>query len=411
MDPYILILVMAEEKWEEAHFLQEQIQSRGHSAKILDMGLINEARGECDFTREEIIAASGWTPEQINMITDRGKRMPIIVAGSRKRVLELYTEGQLTGVISIGGTTGTHMGTQIMKILPFGFPKLAVSSTASLRGFSSQYIGTSDIALMHSVVEIAGLNKMVKNVLSRAAGAICGMVEVGIRMSVEPVIDREIPIIAITHFGPCELCASEIRILLEQRGYEVIGFSAAGVGDKALEEIVDKGNLFSAVIDLAPGGVGEELLGFSRTAGPNRLEAAGRAGIPQIISTCGVNFGSPLKREYKPEYESRKKIDYDLARTFVRLSLEELRIAAAAMAEKLNKARGPVKVVIPLGGWSSLDKKGTDLYDGEADSVFVNELKKQLRQDIEVREVDHDLETPEFAAAVVQAFDQIMRAN
>jgi uncharacterized protein (UPF0261 family) len=411
MDPYILILVMAEEKWEEAHFLQEQIQSSGHSAKILDMGLINEARGECDFKREEIIAASGWIPEQINMITDRGKRMPIIVAGAGKRVLELHTEGRLTGIISIGGTTGTQMGTQIMKILPFGFPKLAVSSTASLRGFASRYIGTSDIALMHSVVEIAGLNKMVKNVLSRAAGAICGMVEVGIRMSVEPVIDREIPMIAITHFGPCELCASEIRILLEQRGYEVIGFSAAGVGDKALEEIVDKGNLFSAVIDLAPGGVGEELLGFSRTAGPNRLEAAGRAGIPQIISTCGVNFGSPLKREYKPEYESRKKIDYDSARTFVRLSLEELRIAAAAMAEKLNKARGPVKVVIPLGGWSSLDKKGTDLYDGEADSVFVNELKKQLRQDIEVREVDHDLETPEFAAAVVQAFDQIMRAN
>ena len=411
MDPYILILVMAEEKWEGAYFLQEQIQSSGHSAKILDMGLINEARGECDFTREEIIAASGKNPEEINMITDRGKRMPFIVAGARKRVLELYTEGRLTGVISIGGTTGTQMGTQIMKILPFGFPKLAVSSTASLRGFSSQYIGTSDIALLHSVVEIAGLNKMVKNVLSRAAGAICGMIEVGIRTPVEPVIERGIPMIAITHFGPCELCASEIRILLEQRGYEVIGFSAAGVGDKALEEIIDKGNLFSAVIDLAPGGVGEELLGFSRTAGPNRLEGAGKAGIPQIIATCGVNFGSPLKRKYKPEYESRKKIDYDSARTFVRLSKEELRMVAVAMAEKLNKARGPVKVVIPLGGWSSLDKKGTGLYDGEADRVFVNELKKQLRRDIEVREVDHDLETPEFAAAVVQAFDQVMRAN
>jgi len=411
MDPYILILVMAEEKWEGAYFLQEQIQSSGHSAKILDMGLINEARGECDFTREEIIAASGKNPEEINMITDRGKRMPFIVAGARKRVLELYTEGQLTGVISIGGTTGTQMGTQIMKILPFGFPKLAVSSTASLRGFASRYIGTADIALLHSVVEIAGLNKMVKNVLSRAAGAICGMVEGGMRMLVEPVIECKTPMIAITHFGPCELCANEIRKLLEQREYEVIGFSAAGVGDKALEEIIDNMNLFSAVIDLAPGGVGEELLGFSRTAGPNRLEGAGKAGIPQIIATCGVNFGSPLKRKYKPEYESRKKIDYDSARTFVRLSLDELRMVAVAMAEKLNKARGPVKVVIPLGGWSSLDKRGTDLYDGEADRVFVNELKKQLRRDIEVMEVDHDLETPEFAAAVVQAFDQVMRAN
>jgi uncharacterized protein (UPF0261 family) len=411
MDPYILILVMAEEKWEEAYFLQEKIQSSGHSAKILDMGLIAEARGECDFTREEIIAASGKDSEEINTITDRGKRMPIIVAGARKRVLELYTEGQLTGVVSIGGTTGTQMGTQIMKVLPFGFPKLAVSSTASLRGFASRYIGTADIALLHSVVEIAGLNKMVKNVLSRAAGAVCGMVEAGMSTLVEPAIEGETSMIAITHFGPCELCANEIRILLEQRGYEVVGFSAAGVGDKALEEIIDNGNLFSAVIDLAPGGVGEELLGFARRAGPNRLEGAGRVGIPQIIATCGVNFGSPLKRRYKPEYESRKRIDYDSARTFVRLSLEELRMVAVAMAEKLNKARGPVKVVIPLGGWSSLDRKDTSLYDGEADRVFVNELKKQLRRDIEVREVEYDLETPEFAAAVVEAFDQIMQAN
>ena len=162
------------------------------------------------------------------------------------------------------------------------------------------------------------------------------------------------------------------------------------------------------VLDLAPGGVGEEVLGFIRAAGPTRLEAAGKRGMPQIIAPCGVNWGSPLKRKYKPEYELRKKYDYDALRTFIRLSKDEMIMVADAMAGKLNKALGPVKVLIPLGGWSSLDRRGTDFYNAELDKAFVDELKKQLKRDIEVREVDIDLDTPEFAQAIVDALDEIM---
>jgi uncharacterized protein (UPF0261 family) len=154
--------------------------------------------------------------------------------------------------------------------------------------------------------------------------------------------------------------------------------------------------------------VDEELLGFTRAAGPTRLEAAGRRGIPQLVTPCGVNWGSPLKRKYKPEYELRKKYDYDAARTFIRLSKDEMIMVADAMAGKLNKALGPVKVLIPLGGWSSLDRRGTDFYNAELDRAFVDELKKQLKRDIEVRKVDIDLDTPEFAQAIVDAFDEIM---
>jgi uncharacterized protein (UPF0261 family) len=175
-----------------------------------------------------------------------------------------------------------------------------------------------------------------------------------------------------------------------------------------MEEIIERQNIFGAVIDLAPGGVGEEVLGFDRAAGPTRLEAAGQRGMPQIIAPCGVNWGSPLKRKYKPEYEMRKKYDYDALRTFIRLSKEEMIMVADTMADKLNKARGPVKVLIPLGGYSSLDRKGTDFYDPELDRIFVDELKKELKHDIEVREVDIDLDTPEFAQAIVDAFDEIM---
>ena len=408
MGKVIVILVMAEEKWQEADFLRKEIDARGCKAVILDMGLLGKPQGPCDITREEVISLSGREAEQVALITDRGKRMPVMVDGAIRKVRQLYSQGDIDGIISIGGTTGTQMGTSIMRSLPFGVPKLAISSTASLPGFASRYIGTSDVALMHSVVEIAGLNNLMRSVLARAAGAICGMVEGSAKVPLSLPGKGEKPLIAMTHFGLCEECATNVRRQLEEKGYQVVGFSAAGIGDRAMEEIIERQNIFGAVIDLAPGGVGEELLGFSRAAGPARLEAAGKKGIPQVIAPCGVNWGSPLKRDYKPEYQLRKKYDYDAARTFVRLSKEEMIMVADAMADKLNKARGPVKVLIPLGGWASFDKRGTDFYDAELDRVFVGELKRQLKQDIEVREVDADLETPEFAQAMVKALHEVM---
>lgn len=406
----ILILVMAEEKWQEADFLRQEIESRGYPALILDMGLTGNPQGACDISREEAIAAGGRKEQEADPVRDRGKRMPLMVEGAIEKVRQLYLDGELAGVISIGGTTGTQMGTSIMKSLPFGLPKLAVSSTASVSGFASRSIGTADITLMHSVVEIAGLNDLLKNVLSRAAGAICGMAEAAEKTPLSLTGNGEKRLIAMTQMGLCEDCAVNIRLQLEKRGYQVIGFSAAGIGDRAMDEIINDRNIFRAVIDLAPGGVGEELLRFTRAAGPDRLEAAGRKGIPQIIAPCAVNLGSPARRNYKPEYEQRKKYQYDSVRTFIRLSGEELTRVAGLMAEKLNRALAQVKVLIPLGGWSTLDRRGTDFYDEDLDRAFVRELKKRLKPEIEVREIDADLEAPEFADAVVRAFDEVMTA-
>ncbi len=407
----ILILVMAEEKWEEAHFLRQHIELRGQTAMILDMGLLGEALGPCDITREEVIRASGRPPEEVALISDRGKRIPVMVEGGRHKAGELHSQGRISGAVSLGGTTGTQMGAAIMRSLPFGLPKIALSSTASLPGFASRYIGTSDITLMHSVVEIAGLNEILKDVLIRAAGAICGMVEGSGEGSLSLSRDGEHPLVAMTHFGPCENCAVSVRKELERKGYQVIGFSAAGIGDRAMEEILETRDIFSAVIDLAPGGVGEELLGFSRAAGPTRLEAAGKIGIPQIIAPSGVNFGTPRKRDYRPEYASRKRFDYDASRTFLRLSEDEMVMVADTMAGKLNRAKGPVKVLIPLGGWSSVDRRGCDFHDRDVDRVFVERLREQLRADIELREVDADLDTPEFAQEVVKAFHEVMEGG
>jgi len=193
---------------------------------------------------------------------------------------------------------------------------------------------------------------------------------------------------------------------LEAKGYQIIGFSAAGIGDRAMEDMI-KAGFFQGVIDLAPGGVGEHLFGFMRDAGPHRLENAGNLGIPQIVSTCSVNHMTPAKSKYKPEYHDRRKYDLDKFRTWIRLSPNELREVAGVFAEKLNKANGPVRVLIPLDGWSAVDFAGNPTYDPKEDRVFVQILRDKLTKDIEILEVNANMEDPEFAKVVVESALQI----
>ena len=408
MSRVIVVTATLDTKWREAGFLRSEIEAEGYRTLLMDIGMRGNPGIVANITRGQLISAAGHDPEEFARIDDRAKLMQIITAGATKKMHELYSSGNLGGIISIGGTTGTQMGTAIMKSLPFGLPKFALSSTASLRGLAARYIETADITLMHSVVEIIGLDDLVRNAISRAAKAVCAMVEANMKSPVSARRPGEKPLIALTTFRPTEKCATMVRSQLEEQGYQVIGFSAAGIGDKAMEEMIERENVFGAVVDLAPGGVGEELLKFDRTAGPTRLEAAGKAGIPQVIAPGGVNWGSPLKSRYKPEYYSRKIYDLDALRAFVKLSQDEMVMVADAMADKLNQARGPVKFLIPLGGWSSVDPRGTELYEPEIDRAFTEELKKRLRPDIEIREINADLETPEFAQAVVQAFNEVM---
>jgi uncharacterized protein (UPF0261 family) len=345
-----------------------------------------------------VATAGGSTIEEIRASKERSRITNITIAGASRIASERLAQGRLSGVIGMGGSTGSLMATEVMRALPFGIPKLMISSTAALPGLSTRYLGTGDIALFHSVIEISGLSDLLKNVMDRAAHAMAGMV----RGPITSPKAQNGKAIAITMLGPCEQCASSVRTTLEQAGYQVIGFSAAGIGDRAMEEMISQG-LFQGVIDLAPGGVGEHLFGFMRDAGPHRMESAGKAGIPQVISTCSVNHMTPAKSKYKPEYHKRRKYDLDKYRTWVRLSPDELRQVGAAFREKLNRARGPVKVVIPLRGWSSVDYPGNVTYDPEEDRVFVKELRRGLNPDIEILEVEANMEDPKFAAAVIGA--------
>jgi uncharacterized protein (UPF0261 family) len=223
----------------------------------------------------------------------------------------------------------------------------------------------------------------------------------------EPSTDR-MRAIAMTMLSPCEGCARAVRAGLEKRAYQVVGFHATGIGDRAMEAMISEG-LFKGVIDLAPGGVGEHLYGFMRDAGPNRLESAGRMGVPQIISTCGVNHITPRKSKYTREHDLRRRHDIDGLRTWLRMSPRELKEVAAVFAEKLNLSKGPVKVLIPLRGWSSVDAPGSPTYDPAEDRLFTTELRKALKKDIEIVEVDANMEDPEFAEAVTRAAMELFK--
>ncbi|MGM0663288.1 MAG: Tm-1-like ATP-binding domain-containing protein [Thermodesulfobacteriota bacterium] len=398
MPKTILVLSTLDTKGPETLYLRDKLKSLGVHTVLMDLSMRGDGDSRADILPAEVAKAGGSSLEEIHASRERSRITDITIEGASKIAKRLHAEGKADGVIGLGGSTGSLMATEVMRALPFGVPKVMISSTAALPGLSTRYIGTGDIALFHSVVEISGVTDLLRNVLDRGARAIAGMVEDDVA-SPRPASGRAV---ALTMLGPCEQCASAVRRAMEKEGFQVIGFSAAGIGDRAMEAMIREG-LFQAVVDLAPGGVGEHLFGFMRDAGPDRLEAAGDLGIPQVVSTCSVNHMTPSKRKYKPDYAQRRKYDLDKHRTWIRHSKEELKEVALEFARKLNDAGGPVRMVIPLKGWSSVDAPGNPTHDPEEDGEFVRELKLLLNPTITIEEVDANMEEPAFAEAVVRA--------
>lgn len=393
----VLVISTLDTKGQETLYLKDKLIAIGLAPILMDISGRGSDIAEIDISAARVAAAGGGDFDEMQSSRDRTRITNIMMTGGSQIASELLAEGKLAGVIALGGSTGSLMGSEIMRALPFGIPKVMISSTAALPGLSTRYIGTADIALFHSVVEISGVSDLLKNVMDRAAWALAGMLTDDIA---SPKAEQA-KAIALTMLGPCEKCASSVRAAMEQNGYQIIGFSAAGIGDRAMEDMI-AGGFFQGVIDLAPGGVGEHHFGFMRDAGPNRMETAGKLGLPQIISTCSVNHMTPARSKYKPEYHDRRKFELDKLRTWIRLSPEELKMVAGIFAEKLNRSKGPVTVMIPQNGWSAADLPGNDTHDPAEDQLFTRVLRKQLKPEIQIIEVASNMEDPEFSAAVVE---------
>lgn len=415
----IAVVGMLDEREEALQLIKEQIERRGHKTTLIDIsvgtgGIMPSLKAQV--TNDEVAQVRGTTIDKIKemIVKEREKATSIMAEGLAGKVLELYNAGELKGIIAVGGMTGTFISLKAMKTLPFGIPKLLISSAAAMPAYASrlaEYFGTADITVMHSVVDTVGLNPLVRSLMVNGASAICGMVE-----GFEPVRKEERPSIALTEFGFCEKGAHYVRELLEGKNYSVISFHATGMGDRAAEDLVNQG-LFEAFIDLVPASLSEYLLGGNRAAGPDRLEAACNQGIPYILAPCGFDMIScgPLERKDKadPLWVSRKLAErklmiQDTLRVQARTNDEEMRIIAQAVAEKLEKHKDKklVKFLVPLRGFSSLSVEGGALHDPVADKVFIDELKKILDPGIKILEVDTHINTQEFAAAVVEALEE-----
>ncbi len=392
-------------KGAEFSFLRERIENAGLRTLMIDVGVLGRAPFEADISPAEVAAAANENLAALRTERDRGRSVTAMAAGAKAILARLFEQGAIQGVVSLGGSAGTTIATAAMRALPCGFPKLMVSTVAS--GDIKPYVGITDICMMPSVVDIAGLNHVSRRIIGNAAGAICGMV------APEPASAalNQKPAIAATMFGVTTPCVTASRRLLEERGYEVLVFHATGIGGQAMEQLIEDG-AFQAVLDITTTELADELVGGVMSAGPHRLEAAGRNGIPHLVCPGAidmVNFG-PMET-VPPQFRSRNLYVHNPSVTLMRTTTEECAEIGRITATRLNRATGPVTVLVPLQGVSGIDKIGAPFYSPEALDAYRRALKTSLSPNIRLVELDAHINDEGFAISAVDLLMESLGAS
>lgn len=391
----IAVLGTLDTKGHEHAFVAQRIRELGHETLLIDVGTADSPQITPDIRREEVAAAGNIDLQALMARADRGECVSAMSKAVPKLLERLQAEGRIDGVISLGGGGGTAIATAAMRVLPIGFPKLMVSTLAS--GNTAHYVGTKDITMMPSIVDVAGLNRISRTIFSRAAGAICGMVEA----TIDSNEDR--PLIVASMFGNTTDCVNAAIPVLEEAGYEVLVFHATGAGGRAMESLIESG-LVAGVLDITTTEWADELVGGTLSAGPERLDAAGKSGVPAIV-TPGcldmVNFG---ERESVPEkFTDRTFYIHNPQVTLMRTTASECRELGCVLAGKLNSYSAPVTVLLPRLAVSVISAAGQPFHDPEADAALFDALTDELRDDIEVRSMDCEINDPAFAKACAEA--------
>ena len=395
MKKTIAIVGALDTKGQEFEFLTNEIEKRGCQTFVINVGVLGKPLFTPDVSAEEVALAGGVQLSILVKHEDRSEAMSVMTAGAAKIVSKYFGEGKFDGIISMGGGGGTAMGTNAMRALPVGVPKVMVSTIAS--GDTSAYVGTSDIIMIPSIVDVAGLNRISRTVYNNAAGAVCGMVGGEIEKSID-----EKPLIAATMFGNTTRAVENARTILEENGYEVLVFHATGTGGRTMEMLVDNG-FFTGVLDITTTEWADEICGGVLSAGSGRLDAAGKAGIPQVVTPACIDMCNFWARETVPEkYNDRLFYEWNPNITLMRTTPEENQEMGEIFAEKLNASQGPVVVFIPMGGFSELDVPGKPFWWPEADQAFVDGLKSKINPEITVVVVDTDVNDPEFSGQVAR---------
>ena len=389
MTKVVAIIGTLDTKGAEYAFLKKAIEKAGAATLVIDTGVMGPAF-KPDIAAAEVARAGGGDLAVLVAKNDRGEAVAVMSLGAAATVARLAQEGKIHGVIAMGGGGGTTIGSTAMQALPVGFPKLIVSTVAS--GDTSAYVGVKDIAMMPSVVDVSGINRLSAEIITNAAGAIAGMVNVE-----RPMATSEKPLVAATMFGVTTACVTKAREVIEAAGYEVLVFHAVGTGGRTMEELVRAG-FIAGVLDITTTELADELAGGVLSAGPNRLEAAGEVGIPQVVSVGAldmVNFGAP--DTVPSRYADRTFYQHNPLVTLMRTTAAENAELGTIIGKKLSRAKGPTILLIPKKGVSAIDVEGKPFHDAAADTALFDALRKNVGKNVTVIERDTDINDPAFA--------------
>ena len=407
MDKTILLIGTMDTKEEELLFCRELILRRGFKVLLLDAGILKDPRTPPNVTRQEVARAAGVSDlESLLALGNKGKCIAIMIQGVTAKTQELLRRKAFHGILGMGGGQGTDICASAMRSAPRGMPKLLVSTIASGKATFGPYVGTKDIAMMHSIVDLQGLNFVTRQILANAVGAICGMVGTLEEAETKP---RGVPV-ALSMLGTTTPGALRMKETLEGSGYEVVAFHQNGTGGIAMEEMIREG-AFRGVLDLNLHEIGDRFVGgLHSDSQKERLEAAGEMGIPQVIAPGSINYAvwGPFAG-LSEELKSRKYIIHNPNMTLVRLSAEELRSVGKITAEKINRAKGPIRVFIPLRGFSFPDRENLPHWEPEGNQAFIESLKAHLNPSIPMEELDAHINDPEFIDPVADAFLSMMK--
>jgi uncharacterized protein (UPF0261 family) len=402
----VVLIGTLDTKGAEFQFVRDLLQDAGCVTLVIDAGVLGPPTFIPEISREQVYVAAETTLAAIQQAGDRGRAIEAAARGVAKILGELHQRNQVDGVLGLGGSAGTTIAAAAMRALPFGIPKLMVSTLAS--GQVKQYVGVRDILMMHSVVDISGLNRISRTVLSNAVNAMAGMVKS------QPVVAQPKdakPLVTATMFGVTTPCVEAARGQMERAGYEVLVFHATGTGGMTMESFITDG-LIRGVLDITTTELADELVGGILSAGPDRLTAAGLRSVPQVISLGAldmVNFGPP---ETVPEkFRDRRFYQHNPSVTLMRTTPDENDRLGKEIAQKASAARGPTAVLMPLKGVSAIDRAGQPFWWPEADAALFQSLRNWMAPQVQLVEVDRHINDPGFAEVAARTLLELMRAS
>jgi uncharacterized protein (UPF0261 family) len=399
--PTVVLLGTLDTKGREYMFLCDRVREHGVEVLLVDAGILGEPQATPDIGRDEVAAAAGVDVASLVAANDRGAAIDAMARGAAKLVLRLHAEGRLDGILGLGGSGNSTIIAQAMRALPVGVPKLLVSTLAS--GDTRPYMGSVDITMMYSVVDIAGINRISARIMTNAAAMIAGAAKAG-----EPDLGAEKRLIGASMFGVTTPCVTAARERLEELGYEVLVFHATGTGGESMEALARAGYL-AGVLDATTTELADELVGGVLSAGPHRLQAAGAVGVPQVVSLGAldmVNFGP---RESVPaRFADRNLYVHNATVTLMRTTPDESVELGREIGRKLTAAAGPTVLFVPLRGVSAIAVPGQVFHDADADAALLRGLDETLSATVERHDLDTDINDPAFAIAMADRLHELI---